>query len=128
MANFRVDTSELRALSADLTRAHRAIGPNAMKVVERGALNIKRQLQTEARASKHFKGFASGINYDMSVSGGEIKAEIGPVKGHPGSLANIAYFGTSRGGGTVPAPDGALHAEVGNVERYLGELLERFLI
>ena len=31
---------------------------------------------------------------------GRISAEIGPTKGGAGSLANIAFFGTAKGGGT----------------------------
>lgn len=33
-------------------------------------------------------------------SAGRISAEIGPTKGGAGSLANIAFFGTAKGGGT----------------------------
>ena len=36
----------------------------------------------------------------MSETPGRISAEIGPTKGGAGSLANIAFFGTARGGGT----------------------------
>lgn len=84
-------------------------------VVERGALNIKKQLVAEMQRSPHFKGVARGITYDMRTvggfGGGAIEAEIGPESSGPGALANVAYFGTARGGGTVPDPSGALEAE-----------------
>ena len=58
----------------------------------------------------------------MTTSG--VSAEIGPKKGSPGSLANIAYFGASRGGGgQVPDPEGALLAELPVLEKYLAEIL-----
>lgn len=127
-----IDAHEVRELQRDLTRAHSAIGPHVVGVIEKAALNIKKQLQAEARKSRHFRQIGSAISYDIKVrgasSGAEVEAEIGPEKGSPGSLANIAYFGTSRGGGTVPDPRGALDAEAPNVERFLGELLERFTL
>lgn len=127
-----IDAREVRALHHDLTQAHKSIGPHVVRVVEKAAVNIKKQMQAEARGSKSFRGFAPAISYDIKArgafGGAEVEAEIGPEKGSPGSLANIAYFGTSRGGGTVPDPRGALDAEAPNVERFLGELLERFTL
>lgn len=111
-----VDTSELRAFTRELADAPNVVEKQVAAVVSKGALNIKRKMREDARASKHFKGFASAINYDIraggAFGGGFVEAEIGPERGKPGSLANIAYFGTSRGGGTVPDPQTALDAEV----------------
>jgi hypothetical protein len=36
----------------------------------------------------------------MKAEGTRIEADIGPREGGAGDLANIAFFGTSRGGGT----------------------------
>ena len=108
-----------------------ATEPEVKAVVERGALNIKKQLVAEMQRSPHFKGVARGISYDMRTvggfGGGAIEAEIGPESSGPGALANVAYFGTSRGGGTVPDPQGALEAEAPNVEKYLTDLIEKAL-
>ena len=96
-------------------------------IVGRGALNIKTQLVREMRESKHFKGFAQGISYDvrsgLAFGGGVIEAEIGPESDGPGAGANIAYFGTSRGGGTVPEPSGALKAEAPKFEAALAKFV-----
>jgi hypothetical protein len=56
---------------------------------------------------------------------GIIEAEIGPHSGpgQPGAIANVGYFGTSRGGGTVPDPQGALDAEAPRLESAIGDLL-----
>jgi len=109
--------------------AERASASQARAVVERGAMNIKRQLQRELSDSKHFKGVARDVSYDVRTAGafggGIIEAEIGPESGpgSAGNLANVAYFGTSRGGGTVPDPSLALAAEVPRFERELGRLV-----
>jgi len=122
------DTSELRALSADLSKASDQVAAKVMPVVSKGALNIKAQLRMEMYASKSFRGIGSSISYD--IHGGDmfgvgvIEAEIGPTTdpGSPGSLANVAYFGTSRGGGTVPDPVGALNAELPRFEAALAKI------
>lgn len=106
-----IDASELRAFAAKLQaqpdKARKQVG----QVVSRGALAIKKQMQSEANRSRHFR-IARAINYDRHVRTGDVEAEIGPTKGSPGSLANLAYFGGAHGGGgTIPDPKGALDAE-----------------
>jgi hypothetical protein len=125
---FTFDTSDLRDLAADLRQAPAKVQRGVGAVIFKGALNIKTQLVDEMSASRHFKGAASSIDFDMSHRGAfsAIEAEIGPRSGpgEPGALANIAYFGTSRGGGTVPDPQRALDAEAPRVEKALADLLE----
>lgn len=124
MANIEIDTSEVRALAADMRGVDGRLARHLKPVVAKGALNIKNQLRSEMRESRHFGVVARGITYDLEDGG--YSAAIGPEKGSPGSLANIAYFGTSRGGGTVPDPVGALQAEseafISHLERLAGEL------
>jgi len=122
MAGISVDTSEVRAAVADLTSVDSRLRPDVAGVVKKGAQNVKDDLQAEARKSRHFRGFAPGISYDMK---GDFEAEIGPTKGRPGSLANIAYFGTSRGGGTVEEPAEALQREIPEFEKRLGDIAEK---
>jgi len=122
MASISVDTSELRAAVADMTSVDSRLRPDVAAVVKKGAQNVKEDLQAQARKSRHFRGFAPGISYDMVD---DFEAEIGPAKGKPGSLANIAYFGTSRGGGTVEEPGEALQREVPSFEKYLGDIAEK---
>lgn len=131
------DSDELREFAKDLRAAGSGIASKVLPVVHKGAGNIKRQQRAEMRASKHFKGVARTIDYTMKFGtgsraaggAGAIEAEIGPRsgRGSPGALANIAYFGGSRGGGTVPDPKGALEAEGPRFERALGDVIERLL-
>lgn len=136
MTDVTVDTSELRALAADLTAAGSGVAEKVRPVVHRGANNIKRQLREEMAESTFFRGAARSIDYDMTGAGGRmvfgvgiIEAEIGPSSdaGSPGNLANVAYFGTSRGGGTVPDPQGALDAELPGFERALADIFDGLL-
>lgn len=118
-----VDVSELRTLATDLQRVPDKVQRGVRPVVSKGALNIKQQLAAEMGGSTHFGQIKRAISYDIKVDGGGVAAEIGPRKGSPGSLANIAYFGGAGGGGTVPDPSGALLAESDKFESALSELL-----
>ena len=122
-----IDANELRVFGDDLKRAAKLTDGKLMPIIAKGAGNIMRQLHKEMGASTHFRGITRAITFDLYAGIGAVWAEIGPVKGAPGSLANIAYFGSSRGGGTVPDPRGALEVEAPNVEKYIGELVERAL-
>lgn len=120
--SISVDMSEVRELAVDMTRVDGRLTRHLAPVVKKGAQNIKDQLVAEMQGSRHFAPVARGITYDIKGDGFE--AEIGPEKGRPGSLANIAYFGSSRGGGTVPDPQGAGDAEMPNFEKALAEVAE----
>lgn len=111
-----VDVSEVRAFAAALDAEGRATERAVKGVVTKGAVNIKDQMRAEMSRSRHFGQIASTISFDVrtvgAFGGGVVEAEIGPNRHFRAArLANIAYFGTSRGGGTVPDPQGALDAE-----------------
>lgn len=124
--------SEVRAFAQHLSAAGVATKRETRAVVERGANNIKRQLREEMGRSRHFGKIADAINYDVrevgGFGGGFVEAEIGPgLHRRVARLENIAYFGTSRGGGTVPDPLGALLAEMPGFEKAVADLAERSL-
>lgn len=126
--DITLDTSELRTLAVDLTHAAALPMEDVRGVVAKGALNIKTQMRAEMSRSRHFKGITQSITYDTTIGATGVSAEIGPDKDYKGgALANIAYFGSSRGGGTVPDPKGALEAEAPNVEQYMAALVDRLL-
>ena len=116
-----IDTSELRALVADMSQAPAEVRQRVPAVIAKGALSIKDDLAEQMQSSRHFKGFAV-MSYDL-IDGG-MGAEIGPEKGGPGAGANIAYFGTSKGGGTVEDPVEALNREEPKITEALGDLFE----
>lgn len=115
------DTTEWDEFIVDLGAWPEYTRRASRAVIEHGAFNVTSQLRTEMRASEHFGQIAAAISYDIIDRATAIEALIGPVKGSPGSLANIAYFGTSRGGGTVPEPYEALLAEIPATASYLAD-------
>lgn len=95
-------------------------------VVKRGAQNVKTEMAADAASSQHFKGMAGSISYDSDYRVGETAYEVGPDKSrNGGSLGNIYYFGTSRGGGSgdIEKP---LRSEGHRLERALGDLAGEF--
>lgn len=119
------DFSELRKLIQDLGQLAPEVKAEARGVLQKGALNIKRQMQAEASATRHYN-FAHRITYETKDTAGGVEAEIGPETGGVASLAGIAYFGgVNGGGGTIADPQGALDAEAPNVEKYLLAVVDK---
>lgn len=115
----------LRELAVSIRRVPASVEDDVRAVIQKGSLNIKNQMISEARGHRHFPRLAGSITYETHILPGVIEGEIGPDKG---VLAGIAYFGSSRpGGGTVPDPKGALDAEAPNVERFIGDAAARRL-
>lgn len=125
MARVDIDTSELRAVTKALSESADRVEREHRQIVSKGALNVKNQLRAEMGASTYFGAAASRITYTMSGNRSFSEAEIGPESGpgDPGSLAGLAYFGGSIGGGTVPDPRGALEAEIPAFERAMLDLV-----
>lgn len=124
---MQVDNSDFKRFAADLMAATKRVPREVQQVVSKGALNIKNDQQAQVRQSTHFSGsgVAESISYDMRGGAGFSEAEIGPVKGTPGDLLNIAYFGTSRGGGTVEEPGEALKREEPKFVKALEDVMEK---
>lgn len=121
------DVTGLDEFVADLRSLPEHARSDARQVLAKAGVNIKSQLQAEASGSRHFGQIARAISYEILERAGSIELVAGPTKGSPGSISNIAYFGGSRGGGTVPDPRGALEAEAPVASRYLLDLLARHL-
>ena len=127
-----VDASELDGLARSFRAIPAAMVPKLRGVVARSALNTKKIMQADAKRSRHFKQLAPTISYDLKVHAfggdGVIEAEIGPTPGGSGSLAGIAYFGTSKpGGGTVRNPEDAMLEEAPNFYEYAFRATEGLL-
>lgn len=118
--------SEMQRFSADLGKiASRAV-PDVDKVLEVGANKIKSGLNENLRASKHFKGMGGSVTYDRKGGLGNLSYIIGPDKARRGgALGNIAFFGTSRGGGTVDL-EGPLREEAPVIEGLLDDLMGKW--
>ena len=126
------DASELDGLARAFRGIPALMVPKLKGVVAKSALNTKKLMQADARRSRHFKQLAPTISYDLKVHSfggdGVIEAEIGPTPGGSGSLAGIAYFGTSKpGGGTVRNPEDAMLEEAPNFYEYAFKATEGLL-
>ena len=122
------DTSEMEALARDFGAIPAAMVPKVRGVVAKSAVNTKKLMRQDARRSRHFKQLEPTINYDIQTSGDVIMAEIGPTPGGSGSLAGIAYYGTSRpGGGTIRNPEEAMLEEAENFFEYAFKATEGLL-
>lgn len=122
MARLDVDVSELRQLAVDLGRASGRADDQVRRVIQKAALNIKKDLQSEATDTTHFTGVASSVTYETFEADGGWVAEIGPEIGKgQGSLAWIAYEGHATTGPTFPDPSGALEREAEAFRAYLAE-------
>jgi hypothetical protein len=125
MPEVSIDAHEVRELAADFTRIPGELSRHAIPVLSKGALNIKNQMRDSFRESHNpgFRFVAQTVSYDLHTEGNELSAEIGPTKPE-GALANVAIFGTPRGGGTVADPREALEAEAPRFEKALADLAE----
>lgn len=106
-----IDNAELYALSRDFGLVPQKAARKMKPIFNKTALQIKRGMQADFRSSRHFKQVARSIDYDVNehsmFGAGVFTAEIGPNKttNASASLAGIAYFGGSNGGGgTVRDP------------------------
>ncbi|QDG65844.1 hypothetical protein NIBR502772_06100 [Pseudarthrobacter sp. NIBRBAC000502772] len=126
------DTSDLDGLARSFRAIPALMVPKLKGVVAKSALNTKKIMQADARKSRHFKQLSRAISFDLKVyefgGDGVIEAEIGPTTGGAGSLAGIAYFGTSKpGGGTVRNPEDAMLEEAPNFYEYAFKATEGLL-
>jgi hypothetical protein len=115
---FTISVTGVDALADSFTQAAKTVKTDAPKVISRGALNVKRQMQDELKGSPHFKGVAPAVSYDLDGAEAVIGPEIGKAAG---SLAFIAAFGTSQ----TPAWwdfTKAARDDAPNLERFLADL------
>ena len=91
------DVSDVYEFALGMDKSAADVERTMRPVVQRGALNIKREMQDDASGHPRFPSFPSSISYDTKANKSEISAEIGPDKDkRQGALGNILYFGTSK--------------------------------
>jgi hypothetical protein len=91
------DVTGLREFELALGKTADDVFATFRPVVQRGAQNIKTDLQLDAEGHPHAPHFPAAISYDTTVTRDGIRAEIGPDKDkRQGALGNILYFGTAK--------------------------------
>lgn len=123
------DVSQVRALARDLGSVSARSTPQVAAIMRKSGIEIRKRLQKDLAGSTHFKGAQFPFFVDESITddGMEVKVYPGHGRDVPASLYNIAVFGSSRGGGTVPDPMKALEAESEIAETHLAKLLDGVL-
>lgn len=104
------DSPDLLALVQDLMGVEGKLVPEVRKVVERGALNVKKDAQQRFQAQSsgtYLPHYAASITYEMT---GPLEAEVGPERtGHKqGQMGRGIEFGSSNKGPMphmIPAAD-----------------------
>ena len=119
-------TAELRQFAISIGRVVDGAYDDVDAVVSKGALNMKNEMIADASKSQHFKGMAGSITFEHENTSSLIRRVVGPDKGRRGgALGNIAYFGTSRGGGTLDI-DKPLNSEEPRVLSAMHALVEKW--
>ncbi|MCI1635205.1 hypothetical protein [Bifidobacterium sp.] len=95
-----IDVSQVNALAQKLAAAPLKKQALVAAAVKKGAQNIKEAIQEDVQGSSNKAIRRIPIAYEMKAESTRIEADIGPRKEGAGNLANIAFFGTERGGGT----------------------------
>lgn len=90
---IEMDFSEVRTLAADLANVDPKLAHKARPVVREVGDKVWRVMRSDMQSSGSFGQIARAITSEETDGGYGV--EIGPVKGRPGSLANIAYFAPS---------------------------------
>lgn len=128
--NVRFDMSDVRRIDRHLSRAVTVVRRDARAVTVRGAMNIKKDWQKNARqtAPRHARLYPGAISYDIAPYGRDIvMATIGPDKGRAqGALGNLLEYGSVK---NPPHRDGgrALDAEMPRFEAQIQLLADRGL-
>ncbi|RSX53941.1 hypothetical protein D2E25_0247 [Bifidobacterium goeldii] len=95
-----IDASELTEFGRHIALAAVHANVKIAKSVKKGAQNVKESVQEDLARSSNSALQRISIGYDMGSIGTQIYADISPREGGASALANIAFFGTAKGGGT----------------------------
>ena len=116
-----IDTSQMRALAADLGKVGFSTVPKVAAIVKRTLNDTKADLQSEAAAGgASGSRLSSAISYDVTSTG--LGGEIGPVTGGAGSLA-LLYYGNSKTGPVLKDPLFAMQRNAAKAEPYFLKVL-----
>lgn len=125
--DFKVDSSELDQLAADLGQVPENIGPFINSAVQFTSVRVKKAAAKSVSHSPRWKSIAASIDYEVSTFQGfgasVIKSEIGYNKGKgSGARGNIREFGAP-GQNTPPSNDllNALEANQADFEKGLNK-------
>lgn len=100
MSALTIDASELTELGRRMALAQAVVRPKLAATVKKAAQNVKTAIQEDVGASSNAGLRQVRIGYETGSTGTVEYADVSPREGGSSNLANIAFFGTARGGGT----------------------------
>ena len=95
-----VDVSEVKAFAAKLQAVPERKQRRVSMTVKKAAQNVKTSTRADLTSSGNAAFRRIPIAYEMHERGPMDEADVAPDDGGAGNLANLAFFGTARGGGT----------------------------
>lgn len=118
---------ELEAWIADLGKAGDGLHDEARHVVEKGALNVKKDARERWQGMPHAPSLPWAVGYDITDDETTISAEIGPDKDmRQGALGNLLEYG-SINNAPRPALNPALDVEEPRFVQAVEDLGEQLL-
>jgi hypothetical protein len=125
--SISIEHGDLDRYVLDLDEALAGALPKVREVVQKGALNIKRDAQRRVGGLAHAPSYPAAISYDTTVGAGGVYAEIGPDKGRrQGALGNLIEYG-SVNNAPIPHIAPAVDEELPRFERAMEDLAEKLL-
>lgn len=100
MSALTIDASELSELGRRMALAQTVVRPRLAATVKKAAQNVKTAIESDVGASSNAGLRQVRIGYETGSTGTVEYADVSPREGGSSNLANIAFFGTARGGGT----------------------------
>lgn len=100
MSALAIDASELTELGRRMALAQAVVRPRLAATVKKAAQNVKTAIESDVGASSNAGLRQVRIGYETGSTGTVEYADVSPREGGSSNLANIAFFGTARGGGT----------------------------
>ena len=95
-----VDTSEVKEFAAKLQAAPERKRRRVSMIVKKAAQNVKNETRADLTSSGNAAFRHIPISYEVQDRGSVVEADVAPDDGGAGNLANLAFFGTAKGGGT----------------------------
>lgn len=100
MDDLIVDAGELTEFGRRIRLAGARAGVKIAKSVRKGAQNVKTAIEEDVGGSSNKGVSRIRVGYELGTTGTTVFADIAPRDGGASNLANIAFFGTAKGGGT----------------------------
>lgn len=100
MSALTIDASELTELGRRMALAQTVVRPKLAATVKKAAQNVKTAIEEDVQSSSNAGLRKIGIGYETGRDATGEFADVSPREGGASNLANIAFFGTARGGGT----------------------------